>query len=77
MGNNDTNIARDKFGRRCDCFFYRKRNKRIVCDALRDFYNVRDKTDQCKNCPFFKTPKEFFESAGDWAGGTFSDIVPA
>ncbi len=55
---------KDQFGRRSDCYFYRRENKRIVCGALIGFYNSAEHYDQCGSCPFFKTEKEFFDSAG-------------
>lgn len=49
----------DKCGRRMDCHFYSNNGRRVLCTALRDFYNVSSEKHQCGGCPFFKTDEEF------------------
>ncbi len=58
----------DSCGRRTTCYFYKNVNGNPNCRALTDFYNVENEKNQCGNCPFYKTEKEFKEG---WDGGTY------
>ena len=66
-------MKKDKNGYATDCNFYKDLSRRPVCTALVDFYNCTDPTDQCGDCPFFKTRAEFFKG---WKnrGGIYDTI---
>ena len=51
---------KDNLGRRRDCHFCTNGTRKVSCSVLKDFYNIEnDLTDQCGECPFFKTEEQF------------------